>query len=132
MSKSVQIFLRWLPALFMMLLIFFISAQPSSQLPNFDWADKFIKKGGHVIGYAILALLYWRACNFMRNKRWAAWLLVLLYAATDEFHQSFVPGRHSTIWDVVIFDNFGALISLWLVSRYRKQKRPDPFHPIAK
>jgi VanZ family protein len=132
MSKSVQIFLRWLPALFMMLLIFFISAKPSSQLPNFDWADKVIKKGGHVIGYAILALLYWRAFNFMRNKRWAAWLLVLLYAATDEFHQSFVPGRHSTIWDVVIFDNFGALISLWLLSRYRKQKRPDPFHPIAK
>jgi len=116
----------------MMLLIFFISAKPSSQLPNFDWADKVIKKGGHVIGYAILALLYWRAFDFMRNKRWAAWLLVLLYAATDEFHQSFVPGRHSTIWDVVIFDNFGALISLWLLSRYRKQKRPDPFHPIAK
>jgi VanZ family protein len=132
MSKSIQIFLRWLPALFMMLLIFFISAQPSSQLPNFDWADKFIKKGGHVIGYAILALLYWRAFDFTRNKRWAAWLLVLLYAAIDEFHQSFVPGRHSTIWDVVIFDNFGALLSLWLISRYRKQKRPDPFHPIAK
>jgi VanZ family protein len=132
MSKSVQIFLRWLPALFMMLLIFFISAQPSSQLPNFDWADRAIKKGGHVIGYAILAVLYWRAFDFMKNKRWAAWLLVLLYAATDEFHQSFVPGRHATIWDVVIFDNFGALISLWLVSQYRKQKRPDPFHPIAK
>jgi VanZ family protein len=132
MSKSVQIFLRWLPALCMMLLIFFISAQPSSQLPNFDWADKFIKKGGHVIGYAVLALLYWRAFDFMRNKRWVVWLLVLLYAAIDEFHQSFVPGRHSTIWDVMIFDNFGALISLWFVNLYRKQKRPDPFHPIAK
>jgi len=116
----------------MMLLIFLISAKPSSQLPNFDWADKFIKKGGHVIGYAVLALLYWRAFDFMRNKRWVVWLLVLLYAATDEFHQSFVPGRHSTIWDVMIFDNFGALISLWFVNRYRKQKRPDPFHPIAK
>jgi VanZ family protein len=132
MSKLVQIIRRWLPALFMMLLIFSVSAQPSSRLPNFDWADTFIKKGGHVVGYAVLALLYWRAFDFMRNKRWIAWLLVLLYAATDEFHQSFVSGRHSTIWDVLVFDNLGALISLWIVDRYRKQKRPDPLHPIAR
>jgi VanZ family protein len=132
MSKSVQIFLRCLPALFMMLLIFLLSAQPSSQLPNFDWADRLVKKGGHAVGYAILALLYWRAFDFKDDKRWVAWLLALLYAITDEFHQSFVPGRHPAILDVMIFDNFGALISLWLVNRYRKQKRPDPFHPIAK
>jgi len=132
MSKSVQIFLRCLPALFMMLLIFLLSAQPSSQLPNFDWADRLVKKGGHAVGYAILALLYWRAFDFKDEKRWVAWLLALLYAVTDEFHQSFVPGRHPAILDVLIFDNFGALISLWLVNRYRKQKRPDPFYPIAK
>jgi hypothetical protein len=132
MSKSVQIILRWLPALFMMLLIFLISARSSSQLPNFDWADRFIKKGGHVIGYAVLALLYWRAFEFKKNRLWGAWSLALLYALSDEFHQSFVAGRHPTIWDVMIFDNFGALISLWVISRYRKQKRPDPSHPIAK
>jgi len=132
MSKSVQIFLRCLPALLMMLLIFLISAQPSSNLPSFDWADRLVKKSGHAVGYAILALLYWRAFDFKDEKRWVAWLLALLYAITDEFHQSFVPGRHPAILDVMIFDNFGALISLWLVNRYRKQKRPDPFHPIAK
>jgi VanZ family protein len=132
MSKSVQFFLRWLPALFMMLLIFFISAQPSSNLPNFDWADRLVKKSGHAIGYAILALLYWRALDFKDKKRWVAWLLALLYAITDEFHQSFVLGRHPTVLDVIFFDNFGALISLWLVHRYRKQKRSGPIHPIAK
>jgi VanZ family protein len=132
MCKLVQFFRRWLPALLMMLVIFFVSAQPSSRLPNFDGADTFIKKGGHVVGYAILALLYWRAFDFMKNKRWVAWLLVLLYAATDEFHQAFVSGRHATIWDVFVFDNFGALISLWMVDKYKKQKRPDPFHPIAR
>jgi hypothetical protein len=122
---------RWLPALFMMLLIFLISAQPSSHLPYFDWADKLVKKSGHTVGYAILALLYWRAFEFKDGKRWATWLLALLYAITDEFHQSFVPGRHPTISDVMIFDNFGVLISLWLVTQYRKQKRPDLFQPIA-
>lgn len=116
----------------MMLLIFLISAQPSSHLPNFDWADRLVKKSGHALGYAILALLYWRGFDFKDGKRWIAWLLALLYAITDEFHQSFVPGRHPAIWDVLIFDNVGTLISLWLVTRYRKQKRPDPFHPIAK
>jgi VanZ family protein len=132
MSKFTQIFLRWLPALFMMLLIFLVSSQASSNLPNFDWADMLIKKGGHAVGYAILALLYWRALDFEDNKYWVAWLLSILYAITDEFHQSFVPGRHPAFLDVLIFDNFGALISLWLINRYRKQKRPDLLRPIAK
>jgi VanZ family protein len=131
MSKSVQNLLRWMPALVMMLLIFFVSAQPSSRLPNFDWADTLVKKSGHAIGYAMLAVLYWRAFDFKENKRWIAWLLAVLYATTDEYHQSFVPGRHPAIWDVVIFDNAGALISLGLVTLYRKQKRPDPSRPIA-
>src|ERR1043165_6879517 len=112
MSKSVQVLLRWLPALIMMIVIFLFSAQPAARLPNFDWADTLVKKGGHMIGYGVLALLYWRALDFERNKRWLAWLLVLLYAITDEFHQSFVSGRHPTIRDVMIFDSLGALISL--------------------
>jgi VanZ family protein len=57
--------------------------------------------------------------------------LTLLYAVTDEIHQSFVPGRHPSIWDVVIFDNLGALIGLWLMHSYRKEKRPAPFAPVV-
>jgi VanZ family protein len=131
MPKFVQIFLRWLPALLIMVMIFLISAQPSSHLPNFNWADTFVKKGGHIVGYAVLAFTYWRALEFKGNKRWVAWFLAILFALTDEFHQSFVAGRHSTIWDVMLFDNLGALISLWLVNRYRKQKRPEPGPPIV-
>lgn len=126
-----QLFLRWLPALLMMIVIFFFSAQPSSRLPNFDWADRLVKKGGHAIGYAILAWLYWRSLEFKDGRRWMAWGLAILYALTDEFHQSFVSGRHPTIWDVVIFDNAGAALSLWVMSNFKKQKRPDSFHPIA-
>jgi VanZ family protein len=112
---------KWLPALFAMLVIFFFSARPPSALPYFDWADFIVKKGGHIIGYAILAFLLWRAFDFKEQKVWVAWFLAILYAITDEFHQSFVPGRHSSIWDVLIFDNLGALISLWFADRYRKQ-----------
>src|SRR5688572_15231538 len=108
MSKTIQIVLRWLPALLMMLIIFLFSTQASFNLPNFDWADRIVKKGGHMIGYALLGVSYWRAFHFKQERRWLAWCLAILYAMTDEFHQSFVPGRYASVWDVLIFDNLGA------------------------
>jgi len=72
----------------------------------------------------MLTFSYWYALGMQREKRWVAWLLAILYALTDEYHQSSVVGRHSSIWDVVVFDNVGALISLWLANQYIKQKRP--------
>lgn len=123
-----RILSRWLPALVMMCLIFVFSAQPLSNLPNFDWADRIVKKGGHMIGYGLLALSYWNVLQWKRSNRWTAWLFAVLFALTDEYHQSFVVGRHSSIWDVMIFDNLGALIALWLARRYIIQKRPDESH----
>ena len=116
---------RWLPAFIIMAVIFVFSSQPSNSLPNFDWADRIVKKGGHIIAYGLLALAYWYAFVWNGRKRWLAWLFAFLYASTDEFHQSFVPGRHPSMWDVLIFDNLGALISLWLADRYINQKRSD-------
>jgi VanZ family protein len=130
MSKTIQIVLRWLPALLTMLTIFLFSAQSSSNLLPFDWADRIIKKGGHMIGYAMLALSYWRAFYFRQEKWWLAWCLAILYAVTDEFHQSFVPGRFPSIWDVLVYDNLGALISLWLFTFYKTQ-RSDSLGPIV-
>jgi len=121
MSKITYILPRWLPALLMMLMIFLFSSQPSSVLPNFSWADEIVKKGGHVVGYATLALFYWYAFRMQEEKRWLVWFLAVLYAFTDELHQSFVPGRHASIWDVLIFDNFGAMISLWIFSKRIKK-----------
>lgn len=109
----------------MMSIIFWFSAQPAEELPVFSWADTIVKKSGHVIGYALLAFSYWYALGLDKNKRWLAWLLVIIYALTDEFHQSFVSGRHPSIWDVLIFDNLGVLVSLWLTNTHLKQKRPD-------
>jgi len=117
--------MRWMPAITIMVVIFMFSAQPSDRLPDFDWADRIVKKGGHMLGYGLLALSYWYAFAWAGSKRWLAWLLAVLYACTDEFHQSFVLGRHSSIWDILIFDNLGAMISLWLADQYIKQKRPD-------
>jgi VanZ family protein len=108
-----------------MISIFIFSAQSTFFLPDLGWADTIMKKGGHMIGYALLALSFWYAFDWKSDKRWLAWLLAVLYAMTDEFHQSYVPGRHPSVWDVVIFDNLGALIAVWFVGWFIKQKRPD-------
>ena len=36
-------------------------------------------------------------------------IFAALYAVSDEFHQSFVPGRHPDVWDAVA-DTVGAII----------------------
>lgn len=125
MFKFKQIVPRWLPALLVMSVIFIFSSQPSERLPDFSWADRIVKKGGHMLGYGLLALSYWNVLRWDGKKRPLAWLFAVLYAATDELHQSFVSGRNASVWDVLVFDNLGALISLWLAGKFIKQKRPD-------
>jgi len=125
MFKFKWILHRWVPALAMMIVIFWFSSQPSDNLPNFNWADAIVKKGGHMVGYGLLASSYWYGFGWDKKKRPFAWLLAVVYAITDETHQSFTSGRHPSIWDVLIFDNIGALTSLWLAGLYLKQKRPD-------
>jgi len=115
--------LKWAPALLMMLTIFLFSARPSINETH-DLFDRIVRKGGHMIGYALLAMSYWRVLGFKNNRRWLVWLLAVLYAVTDEYHQLFVPGRHGTAFDVLVFDNLGALISLWLAGTFMKQKQP--------
>ena len=65
-----------------------------------------------MLGYAMLAWSYWTALDMKPRKWWLAWLFAILYAMTDEYHQSFVTGRFPSAWDVFIFDNLGALIGL--------------------
>jgi VanZ family protein len=90
-----------------------------------------VRKCAHLTEYAILALLVWRArhkCSTPDAKRsyWptagvALWTAIL-YAATDEFHQTFVPTREGCLRDVLI-DSTGAvagLFALWLLGRWRK------------
>ena len=116
MSKFFTIVPRWLPALLMMVAIFLFSSRTSNELPNFGGWDYFVKKSAHGVGYGLLALAYLRALP--KRNYILAWFLAVLYSATDEFHQSFVPGRHAAITDVLIFDNLGAMITLFLHYRF--------------
>jgi VanZ family protein len=107
----------------MMLAIFLFSAGHSVDTPH-RLLGTLINKGGHMIGYGILALTFWRMFEFKSDRWWAAWLLAVLYALTDEYHQSLVPGRHPALFDALFFDNFGALIAVWLAAYLFKTKQP--------
>jgi VanZ family protein len=122
MRKFLLILPRWFPALFIMTVIFIFSSRPSDDLPNFASWDRVVKKLGHAIGYGLLALSYLHFFNYDKKRYWLAWLLAVLFSATDEFHQSFVPGRHPSMTDVLVFDNFGALFALLLHHFWREQK----------
>jgi len=121
LMKNNSKLLNWLPAIVMMMIIFLFSARPENKLPNFDWADVLVKKTSHIIVYALLGSSYWHGLGRRKDRLWLAWLLAVLYAVTDEYHQVFSPGRHPSPFDVMIFDNIGALLGLWIFSRYQKQ-----------
>ena len=66
----------------------------------------------------MLAMSYEYALGMKVGNFRLAWLMSVVYAATDEFHQCFTPGRHPSAWDVLIFDNLGSLLGLWLAGRF--------------
>ena len=119
------------PAIIVMVLIFIASATPGSELPRFGFWDIFVKKGGHMLGYALLTAAYFHALNngrsITRFQLIVAVCLAILYAATDEWHQSFTPGRTSSIRDVCI-DAVGGFIglALWCLIRNRLSRHKAP------
>ncbi len=116
--------LRWLPAVVIMAVIFIASNTPSSGLPQFGSWDFIVKKAGHMTGYALLALSFWFGLGFNPRRWWLAILLALLYAAIDEYHQSFISGRHPSLRDVLLFDGGGASIAVALMYFFRSRKKP--------
>jgi VanZ family protein len=101
----------WLPVVLWAGLIFGFSSIPSlnSGLGDLDYV---LRKGAHMTEYAMLALLLWRA---VRDEA-VAFFATLLYAVSDELHQTFVRGRHGSPKDVA-FDATGAFLGLWILSR---------------
>jgi VanZ family protein len=101
----------------MMAVIFLASNTPARDLPSFGLLDVVAKKGGHVVGYAVLGLAYLHAIlpRGLADPRLArvAVLLAALYAVSDEIHQVFVPGRGASVRDVLI-DTVGASLGVGL------------------
>ena len=115
---AAQLVSRFAPPLLLMALIFFLSAQGDlrTDLGTIDW---ILRKLAHMAEYGTLWFLWWRALGY-RNAA-AAVAITLGYAATDEFHQTFVEGRHGTPVDVAI-DAAGVALAMLAASRYSQPR----------
>jgi VanZ family protein len=143
----IQHFRYWVPVLLWMSFIFWMSTgtfstentppilepvlhflMPSISSEQLDLMHGTIRKLGHVTEYFILGILLFRA--FRRGSkellswRWAFYSIavLVLYAASDEFHQSFVSSRTASFVDVGI-DALGGILSqcVSVLSHYRRQ-----------
>jgi VanZ family protein len=119
---------RWGPVIAWMALIFILSAQAQLPTPETRWLDSVLEKSAHTFEFAVLAALLMRALAAGVAVPWRAFgvavLLAWLYALSDEFHQSFVPGR-SDDWMDILFDWLGAVLGagLWMYRWTAHQKR---------
>jgi VanZ family protein len=92
-----------------------------------------LRKLGHLSEYFILSLLLLRAFQGDRTwklvqARWVVWtlLLVLLYALADEWHQSFVPSRTSSLADCMINFLGGVCAVGWrLLQQFEHREAPS-------
>lgn len=101
---------RWLPAVGWALLIFALSSVPDLRVSPVVELELELRKVGHLVAFGVLAVLIaWAWTGPWRIA--AGFVLALGYAALDEVHQAFVPGRTGDPADVAI-DAAGAAVGL--------------------
>ena len=134
----------WLPVVAWMIFIFIgstdlLSAAHTSRFigPFLRWfspdvsdatiasVQLFVRKCAHLTEYAILAALLCRA--LCQRAQSGAFIIAALYAALDEFHQSFVSSRTASAWDVAV-DWVGAVVGVLLFGALmRRRNRKSRF-----
>jgi VanZ family protein len=117
----------WLPVALDAALIFYLSSIPRLPSPPGPFSDKHF----HFASFAVFSTLLVRALAGERTRAVTgrvallAFALATLYGVTDEFHQSFVPGRTSSVADLVA-DALGAaaaagVLLAWAIIRRRRR-----------
>jgi VanZ family protein len=114
--------LRAIAPLALMALIFLLSARESvgPELPAFT------RVIAHFSEYALLTALWiWALAPALGGRAYAAAAAIsFLYAISDEYHQSFVPGRDADPLDVLV-DGLGIAAATWLLRARRAGARPS-------
>ena len=118
--------LRWVAVAAYMALIFTVSAFPmrsrlfeSAQKFHGDWLV-------HIVEYGVLGILLCRALAEEETRHGRRWLVMMvmalgiLYGASDEYHQRFVPTRDSSLHDLAA-DTVGVALGTWMWLKYRRK-----------
>lgn len=117
---------RWGPAIIIMGIIFIASSTPGSDLPDFGSVNFLAMKGGHLLGYILLSAAFLHGLSnggpITRSRIAVTWILVILYAVLDEWHQSFTPGRNPAFLDVSI-DTAGGFLGVAFLYFIKKRLR---------
>ena len=114
---------EFLPPFLWSVLIFLFSAQ--QMLPGFETneLDFILKKSAHIFVYGVLYFLLHRGISLTIRPKYTTVrttlpvLFALLYAMSDEWHQSWVIGRSATLRDVG-YDMLGVLIVMLRLYRF--------------
>jgi VanZ family protein len=108
---------------------FLLWLNPQNSVATITTIHFALRKFGHVAEYTILAALLWCALRgTLTSMRTIAisglvFFASAVFAASDEFHQSFIPSRTASVKDVMI-DICGAAIALALCVALRRRRRP--------
>ena len=105
--------------------------------PGFEVLHHFVRKAAHLAEYAVLAVLlctsskeppvHWRPRRVL-----GCFLIIVVYSLTDEYHQSFVPGRHPSSTDCGIDSIGGAMgILVFYVNYLRLRAICPPTSPLT-
>lgn len=126
-GSVVHPWVRWVAVTAWMGVIYYFSDQSSFALLDTIWQPGLVSISAHFTEYAVLAALLWLALRstpaLARHAASIAFAVAVLYAISDEFHQSFVPGRYPDARDVLV-DATGALAALLLLRWWARRKNP--------
>ena len=95
---------------------------PHASAETLGFLHHMIRKCGHLTEYFILSMLILRGIRAGEKGLYLRWVLVTIlivacYAALDEYHQSFVPGRTAAVGDVLI-DTTGGIAAQLVASLF--------------
>ena len=96
---------------------------------RWDRIHHFLRKAGHFLGYGAIGVAWlrawWRSAPHLpfRADMLFALLGTAIIATCDEWHQSFLPNRNSSIWDVLL-DCTGAFVLQLFAYAYLRLIRP--------
>lgn len=130
MARFLRILFYWLPPIIWMTTIFYLSSKLRVTVTGKFLFDFFFFKMLHVIEYAILYFLLFRAFYSINNQQLTINKKLLypiffsiLYSISDEVHQTFVPTREGKIRDILI-DNLGILLMYIYIKKHLKIFKP--------